>query len=224
LKGSSSSQDPKTGNYTASVTVAPGPDVLNIETIGYSMSWVEMRPTQQLLTQQTAPDVNDLRSRITEITSNPNCANFIKDLINRTATDKNPAEFTDALKGFEKIASQRGYIYGDTIRRTYGFDASTVNGTISGRNGAQVELARPYLNVRTPAIIESQLRIQAMSALHEILHLAGMNQYNDFVYANTVADIQGVERLNLRKPPQKEGLRQASDYWNRALEAACKPR
>jgi hypothetical protein len=178
----------------------------------------------RMVSQNPALDVIDLRIRITKITSNPDCANFVKELISKTATDKNPAEFTDALMGFEKIASQRGYIYGNTVRKTYGFDGSTVNGTISGQNGAQVELARPYLNVRTPAIIESQLRIQAMSALHEILHLAGRNQYDDFDYADTVADMQGVERPNFRERPYREGVHAASSYWAKALYAACKPK
>jgi hypothetical protein len=175
--------------------------------------------------QNPAPDVNDLRNRITKGASNPNCANFIKDLINKTATDKNPAEFTDALKGFEKIASQRGYIYGDTIRKTYGFDGSTVNGTISGRDGAQVELARPYLNVRTPAIIESQLRIQAISALHEILHLAGRNQtYSDLDYAKSVAAMPGAKPLpDFSNMSYKEAVYAVSNYWNKALYAACNP-
>jgi hypothetical protein len=77
--------------------------------------------------------------------SNPDCAKFISDLINGTATAKNPAEFTDALKGFDMIngKGQHGFIYGDTIRKFYGFDGSTVHGTISSGK-AQVELATPY--------------------------------------------------------------------------------
>ena len=154
--------------------------------------------------------------------SNPDCAKFISDLINGTATAKNPAEFTDALKGFDMINGQGGFIYGDTIRKTYGFDGSTVHRTISSGK-AQVELATPYAintgNARVAAqIAETQAGIQASDALHEILHLAGRNQFSDYDYANTVAGMRGVP------VPKFDNVRRASEYWNSALAAACKPR
>ncbi len=102
------------------------------------------------------------------------------------------------------IKVQGGFIYGDTIRRTYGFDGATVRGSINGRN-AQVELPYPYANNITnnlrmaAAFAETQARIQAGNALHEILHLAGKNGYDDFAYANTAAAMRGV------KPPDFSG-------------------
>jgi len=57
-----------------------------------------------------------------------------------------------------------------------------------------------------------------MTALHEILHLAGKNQFSDYDYANTVAAMRGVTASTFGN------VRQASDYWNGALETACKPR
>jgi len=58
--------------------------------------------------------------------SKPPCADFIKNLINGAVTVANPAEFTDASTGFGMIKAQGGFIYGDTIRRAYGFDGATV--------------------------------------------------------------------------------------------------
>jgi len=163
--------------------------------------------------------------------SDPGCAKFISDLINGTATAKNPAEFTDALTGFGKIKSQGGFIYGDTIMKAYGFAGATVRGSISGGD-AQVELATPVpfrsygpVNQRMAAdYAATQARIQAQSALHEILHLAGKNGYDDFAYANTVAAMRGVKPPDYSGMAYRDAVRKASEYWNGALQAACKPR
>jgi hypothetical protein len=128
--------------------------------------------------------------------------------------------FLDTKKGFEKIISQGGFSYGGTIKQYYGYDGSTALGTIS--NGtAQVELATPYPNNIGNApgaaqIAESQAGIRALDALHEILHLAGRNQFSDYDYANTVAGMRGVP------VPTLDSVRRASEYWDGALEAACK--
>lgn len=161
--------------------------------------------------------------------SNADCAKFISDLINGTATTKNPAEFTDALIGFGKIKSQSGFIYGDTIMKACGFAGGTVHGSIS-RADAQVELPTPApfpvgLSTRGAAeYISDQGRINAETVLHEILHHAGKNRYDDFAYANTVAAMRGV------KPPDDTGMAYrdavctASEYWDGALMGACRPR
>jgi hypothetical protein len=73
-------------------------------------------------------------------------------------------------------------------------------------------------------IAETQAGIQALDALHEILHLAGRNTFDDFVYADTVARMRGVAAPDFRSMPYKEGVRRASEYWNGALQTACKPR
>lgn len=66
---------------------------------------------------------------------------------------------------------------------------------------------------------ETQARLEAMAGLHETLHHAGRNQYfNDFDYAKTVAAMRGVTTPNFAN------VRAASEFWNSALEAACKPR
>src|SRR5205085_11671449 len=56
LLGSSSSQDPKTGNYTASVTVEATPEVLvSIESLNASLQWIDLRPIQQIVQQNHFP-------------------------------------------------------------------------------------------------------------------------------------------------------------------------
>lgn len=102
---------------------------------------------QQRQPQNPAPNLSDLESRITKMVSNPDCAKFIRDLINGTATAKNPAAFTDALVGFNTIKKQGSFIYGDTIMKAYGFAGGTVRGSISTGN-AQVNLRLLFHFVR----------------------------------------------------------------------------
>jgi hypothetical protein len=61
--------------------------------------------TSARVPQKPGPNVEDIGKRITRIVGNPKCADFIKHLINGTATAKNPSEFTDALTGFGMIKS-----------------------------------------------------------------------------------------------------------------------
>jgi hypothetical protein len=107
LKGSSSSQDPKTGNYTASVTVAPGPDVLDIETIGYSMSWVEMRPTQQLIQQEAKPvfvplkNTDELKGLMQRALDYGDCKEAVEKIIEQLARKtKTPQRDNHDVMGF----------------------------------------------------------------------------------------------------------------------------
>lgn len=154
--------------------------------------------------------------------SNKDCAAFISDLIKKTATAKNPAEFTDALKGFDTIKSQGGFIYGNTIRKFYGHEGSTVHGMI-GSGDAQVELGYPYpmniQNQRVAAqIAETQARILAFEALHEVIHLAGKYHFTDYDFANTIAAMKG------EAVPTFKNSIDASKYWHAELQGACKPR
>lgn len=167
--------------------------------------------------QNTSPNVADLRNRIASMLSNSDCAKFIKNLINGTAADKNPAGFTDALKGFDMIASQKGFAYWQPPANDIAY--STVGGSIS-RGNAQVLLAPPYTNFSASrGFAETQAQIEAMSALHETLHHAGSNRYfDDYDYAATVARMRGLAT------PKFANASAASRYWNAALEAACKPR
>jgi hypothetical protein len=52
--------------------------------------------------------VGDIRNRVANMVSNSKCADFIKNLISGTSTDKNPAISSDALKLFDAIRGQGG--------------------------------------------------------------------------------------------------------------------
>ncbi len=106
---------------------------------------------------------------------------------------------------------------------TYGFAGGTVSGSISTHT-AQIELPTPApfpVGLSRQGAAEyrnDQARLQAQTALHETLHLAGKYGYSDFAFANTVAAMRGVTAPNFAT------VRAASEYWNGALEAACRPR
>jgi hypothetical protein len=159
--------------------------------------------------------------------NNSRCRDFIANLLNTVAgLTGDPAISTNPLALFDSVRGQRGFIYGDTIRRTYGFDGATAHGSIT-RGDAQVELPFPtpfrsygQVNQRAAAdYAETQARIQAMSTLHELFHLAGRRGgYSDYDLAKAVATMRGVA------VPNFPHVRRASEYWSAALEAACKPR
>ncbi len=173
--------------------------------------------------QNTGPNVDDLRSRIDKMVSKKPCADFIMNLMKGTATTNNPAEFTDALKGFNEItsSSQKGVVYGDTIIKTYGYAAGTVFGSV-GTHTAQIELPTPApfpigLSRRGAAeYSDDQARIRAQTALHETIHLAGKYGFTDPALAFTAA-MRGVAR------PKFDDVRDASVYWHAALQSACFP-
>jgi len=178
--------------------------------------------------QNTAPNVDDLRNRVTNMANNPDCAKFITALLNGAALTGNPVVSTNATKLFNDVASQKGFIYGDTIRKAYGFDGGTVHGSISGGN-AQVELPFPIpfrsfgpVNQRMAAdYAATQARIQGLTVLHELMHLAGKNGwYTDETLAAVVKNMPG----SLAPTGDITKVRPASDYWNSYLEKACKPR
>ncbi|MCA1601986.1 MAG: hypothetical protein LC776_10220, partial [Acidobacteria bacterium] len=95
----------------------------------------DKQAAEQLLPQNPGPNVDDLGRRITNIVSNSKCADFIRDLINKAAElTGNPAASNSALTLFGTIKSQGGFVYGDTVKRAYGFEGGTVHGSISGGN------------------------------------------------------------------------------------------
>lgn len=178
--------------------------------------------------QNPAPNVEDLRNKIAKAVSDRKCADFIRNLINKASElTGNPAAGDDALSLFNIIAKQGGVVYGDTIRRAYGFDGSTIHGSIAGGD-AQIELAPPYpINIRNPRvaadIAATQAIIAAGDALHETIHLAGRG-YDDFLLAKALADLRGVQRPDFSGMPYKVAIRRASEYWGNPLSDICKPR
>ena len=148
------------------------------------------------------------------------CGNFIRNLIKGAASlTGNPAVSDNPNDLFKMIKDQKGFIYADNTP-VLGFPGGTVNGNIS-THSAQVVLQIPNPNyVNAPGFDETQARLQALEALHEIIHLAGQEQYSDLTLAQVRASMPGAPR----PATDINTIRGASDYWNSGLEAACKPK
>lgn len=172
--------------------------------------------------QNTGPNVDDLQSRIAKMLLNKKCADFIRNLINGAAAKTGNAAVSTNPNDLLKLINsndQKGFAYANNTP-VLGSPGGTVNGNISNHS-AQVVLQTPYPNyVNAPGFAESQARIEAMAALHEIIHLAGQEQYSDQILADVRRKMAGAPSPST-DITTREG---ASQYWNHGLEAACKPR
>lgn len=147
----------------------------------------------------------------------PKCGDFVKDLVGRVSTSENPAHSSNPMELFETINSQRGFVYERVV--VNGREINTIRGAIrlhEQGNGAQVVLSP----INAVALHLEVNRFQtALTAMHEILHLAGANGYSDQAFARAVASMPGAT------PPTKDisDSFNASEYWNGALKDACFP-
>jgi hypothetical protein len=116
-------------------------------------------------------------------------------------------------------SDQRGFAYRDNTP-ILGFPGGTVSGNISTHT-AQVFLQNPNINhVNAPGFAEAQAQIEAMAALHEIIHLAGQEQYSDQILAEVRRRMPGAPAPTTDITTRTG----ASQYWNDGLETACKPK
>jgi hypothetical protein len=173
-------------------------------------------------------DVDDLRAGIEEILSDSRgrCGAFISSLIAGTATENNPVESTDILKLFNDVAKQGKFVYGDTIKQSYGLPGATIRGSIS-KGTAQVELPTPWSNfnpTNNKDIAASTRRITLFSVIHELIHLSGKNGYNDSQLHATVAAMKGLAPPTYPGMTSKQGILSASINWTSSMEIACKSR
>jgi hypothetical protein len=165
---------------------------------------------------QNPVPVDDIRKNIASMLSNPKCSKFVSDLINGAAANSpfsNPAESTDPLKLFDIIKGQNGFVY-DRIM-SEGRDVNTVRGAITMNNAQVVLHPNNAIGLRFPINAFNT----ALTTLHEIIHLAGKNTYSDQALADVVSKMPG------SSPPTGDITKTtpASDYWNKALRAACFP-
>lgn len=116
---------------------------------------------------------------------------------------------------FDAVQSQKGVIYGNTIREFYrNYEGSTTHGSFAS-NDAQIELGIIRVNsTNDPKIAENYIGMEAISSIHELMHLAS-GRYHDFILADAVMEITG--------DPQQvfSDVYYASIYWNAELERRC---
>jgi hypothetical protein len=120
-------------------------------------------------------------------------------------------------------------IYGDTIKKYYGFDGATPHGSLKGGN-AQIELPtpKPFQSFQPKAVhdrmaaefFEQRAWDDAYSLIHEAFHLAG---YSDGDLMRAAAAVAGVEAPDYSKLPSRDRIRKESEYWDSRLKEACHP-
>jgi hypothetical protein len=149
---------------------------------------------------------------------NKDCADFIKDLPGRVASDKNPlVEGGDILKVYDLInsPSQGGMVRAGAPGSVPG--ANFALGSVAGGN-ARIQIGVSYPG---PATAKGDAPI----GLHETIHHSGRNVYGDDVLAKAVSEMTGTpiewRGQKLTGDPYKD-VWIHSQYWNAELQKHCK--
>jgi hypothetical protein len=145
------------------------------------------------------------------------CANFIKDLLSRVASDKNPlVEGGDILKVYDLInsPSQGGMVRAGAPGSVPG--ANFALGSIKGGN-ATIQIG---ITIPGPPTAKGD----AIIALHETIHHTGQVPYSDEELAKAV--YEQPDSPTLGEPPAGSTPTQIayfySNYWNTELKNHCK--
>jgi len=163
-------------------------------------------------------DIGGIREGLEKYLADSTCARFIQDLLGQVASDSNPlVEGGDLLKVFDKVVSQRGVV------RDYVPGGGEARGSIGGRDGAQmaINITRFGGNPTPGEKYVLGLELDRIIALHETIHFAGLNGYDDFVLAAAVA------KMNHTTVPDTKGLKplaaafKMSNFWNQELKNKC---
>lgn len=165
-------------------------------------------------------DVDGVRAVLAKYLSNSDCANFISNLLGRVASAGNPLVTGGNLLGvFDAVRGQRGIVRDNSV------GGGEARGSIGGRDGgAQMVLAptrfggNPTANEKT----RIQLGIDIRVALHETIHFAGLNIYDDRALAVGVAAMTGTQAPG---PTGRGALADAfanSAFFDNELRKHCK--
>lgn len=131
---------------------------------------------------------------------------------------------------FGAVEQQGGFSFGNTIKKMYGLPGATIFGSFQNGN-AQVEFQVEAQQIAVPIpksyftqrFADNANRnygvIMALTAIHEIMHLAG---FTDYQLAFTVATLNKDKAyLDIIK---SKSVTQQSRYWDDALLNACRPK
>ncbi len=171
--------------------------------------------------QNTQPpvDVPGVRDKIADWLKNPECRDYVTNLINEAArqNEGNPAVSTDPLDLFNRVSSQGGFVrlqVGTHANPSY----SHVGGYIN-QNNATVYLAPLRLEPGMTAaeITRGALSLDSMGAFHEIIHLAGTKWYDDLQLSRAARALGGPAL-----PTDRDNRNLAfSSYFDNELKQHC---
>ncbi|MDQ3802537.1 MAG: hypothetical protein M3416_01585 [Acidobacteriota bacterium] len=174
-------------------------------------------------------DIPGILSELERLLSNPDCANFIKDILGRVSArfpDNPLVEGGDVLKIFDRISQGGGLI------RAGGPGSAAGNPNYAlgsfATNDARIQIGN-YLPGGTVTAEEFRMgynRSDAGVGLHESMHHAGRNKYYDEVLAEAVNARTGAPIQNSRgQRPTGNPLTDPyiySQYWDAELKKHCK--
>lgn len=165
-------------------------------------------------------DVDNVRRGLAWYLVDPKCASFISDLLNRVSTGDNPLVADgDILAIFDTVRGQRGIVRDNSV------GGGEARGSIGGRGGgAQLVIAPTRFGGNLTASEKTgiQLGIDIRVALHETIHFAGLNVYDDRALAAAVAAMTGTQAPG---PTGRGALADAfanSAFWDAELRKHCK--
>ena len=182
--------------------------------------WLHSQTTPQKTAESLPLDLNNIRRGLAWYLVNPDCASFIEELLNQTATGENPrvrneGRDADILDVFDIVRS--GIVRGTPIG-----GGQAVGSVGEGHPGV---LMGPTIFGGSPTMSEKasiELGMDIHVLLHELIHLSGSNHYSDYQLAVSVATMTGTQV----PPPTGRGLISDtfaySNFWDNELRKHCK--
>jgi len=170
--------------------------------------------------RQPDPDKEGIRSNLEKALKDPDCENFIKDLLSKAASDNNPlVEGGDILKIFDKVRLTRGLgAGGGQAIGSFATGDPQIDFRPMGGRFRNLDNMKEYL-----------LYVDSLVAIHELIHLAGLKIYDDrqlAIAASKMSNAPGLEDL-----PFPTGGTEAeinhwvfyySNYFDTELRKRCK--
>lgn len=164
----------------------------------------------------------DLRGGIDALAQSGDCGNYIQRLINKVAEKTGNPFVSDYIVGlFDTIMGQGGVVF-----RQADPNNSDVGGTVSGsiRDGNATIILTPQpsggLSARTltPYGLQRTIYDYYISAMHESIHLAGLNaRFNDRQLAEAAHDLDPKSYL----PNDARNIGANSTAWDAELRKHC---
>jgi hypothetical protein len=153
------------------------------------------------------------------------CSGFIKNLLARVTTEANPLvkggdllEILKIITGPGQLGLQRG---GNDPRS----GAQALGSVGSGKAGIAFGTASGgYADRGGEALRQILLYFDSLSALHELIHLAGAYKYDDLTLATAASQMPNAAALG-EPPANSDLLGKAlfySNYWDTELRKYCK--
>jgi hypothetical protein len=180
-------------------------------TLASSVTLRALIPEDQML---IAPDAVGIRANLAKALQDKPCADYIKEILSRVASDKNPlVEGGDLLKIFDVITGpgQRGLERGVKFGAAQAFP-SVRQGTAGIGFGIFIAGTFP---VGGGALRQALLQSDSNSALDELMHLAGQDNYSDQRLAQAASKLREPGTPELKEIPFPEG-----DYTDPKVMAA----